>query len=320
MKKKILIPQDIAEAGKDFLREQGYELKMGTGTGESEMLRDIEDCEGLLLRTAQCSRAVLSGASKLKVVARHGAGYNNVDVKAAEELGIWVTNTPDATTKAVAEFTIGAMLAVAKGIFPCSRAMRDGDFYYKNSHKGTDLAGKTLAVIGLGRIGSEVAKKAYYGFDMKVIAYNPRRHPEREADYIEMVSIEEAFEKADFVSLHMPLNEQSRECIGEELLSKMKSSAYLINCSRGEVIEEDALFRVLQEGKIRGAFLDVLKEEPVDSRNPFLSLENVVATPHMASNTAECMDAMALQAAQQIDKVLRGEEPDYPVNQPVRRR
>lgn len=316
MGKKILLPQDIAEAGKEFLRQQGYELKMGTGISEEEMAADCRDCDAILLRTARCTRKVLEAAPKLKIVARHGAGYNNVDCDAAAELGIWVTNTPDATTNTVAEFTIGALLVLAKQMLPCRAAMMEGDFYYKNTHKGVDLEGKTLAVIGLGRIGAAVAKKAHYGFGMKVIAYNPRRHPEREADYIRMVSLEEAFAQADFVSLHMPLTKETREIVGESLLSRMKPDACLLNCSRGELVDEKALQEILEKKKIAGAFLDVLQEEPVRAEHPLLKLENVVATPHMASNTLECMDAMALLAAGQIDRVLRGELPDFPVNEP----
>ena len=150
---KVLIPQAVAQEGVDFLTQHGYEVKNGTGAAEADLVRDVEDCDAILLRTAPCTRAVLEAGKKLKIVARHGAGYNNVDLKASEELGIYVTNAPDSTTNTVAEFTIGAMIVAARNMFPLSAAMKNDNFYYKNSHKGVDLAGRTLAVVGFGRIG-----------------------------------------------------------------------------------------------------------------------------------------------------------------------
>ena len=143
---KVLIPQEIAHEGVDELLRFGYEVKMGTGTGEEDLIRDVADCDAILLRPAQVTRTVLEAGKKLKIVARHGAGYNNVDIKAAEELGIWVTNAPDSTTNSVAEFVLGAIIAAAKRMFLLHEALRRKDFYFKNSHKGIDLEGKTLGL------------------------------------------------------------------------------------------------------------------------------------------------------------------------------
>lgn len=156
---KVLIPQDIAEEGKEFLISRGYEIKMGSGVKEVELARDVEDCDAMLLRTANVTGAVLRAGKKLRIVARHGAGYNNVDINTATELGIWVTNTPDATTGSVAEFTVGAMIAAGKRFVELRDALKQGDFGYKNKHMGTDLVGKRLGIIGIGKIGIEVAKK-----------------------------------------------------------------------------------------------------------------------------------------------------------------
>lgn len=316
---KVLIPQDIAKEGKELLLQKGYEIKMGSGVLEEDLVRDVADCDAILLRTATVGRSVLEAGKKLKIVARHGAGYNNVDWEAAQELGIWVTNTPDATTNSVAEFTMGAIVAAAKKTFFLNKALKENRFFEKNSHKGVDLMGKTLAIIGFGRIGQAVAKKAYYGFDMKIIAYNPHIHPEVIPEYVTMVSWEEAFSRADFVSLHMPLKKDNRECIGEAEFNRMKSTAYLINCARGEVIQEQALIHALTEGRIAGAFIDVFNQEPPAADHPLLALDNVSATPHMASNTEECMRRMAVLAASQVDLVLSGKQPDWPVNQPGRK-
>ena len=314
---KVLIPQDIAKEGKEFLLERGYEIKMGTGAAEEDLIRDVADCDAILLRTAPVTEAVLRAGKNLKIVARHGAGYNNVDLDAADELGIWVTNAPDSTTNSVAEFTLGAILAAAKRTFLLNKALKEDNFFYKNNHKGVDLIGKTLAVIGFGRIGRALAKKAYLGLEMNIIAYDPYAKQESVPDYVKLVDWETAFKTADFVTLHMPLTKDNRGFIGAKEFSMMKPSAYFINCARGEVVNEPEMIRAMEEKQIAGVFTDVFNQEPPSMDNPLLSFEDVSVTPHMASNTEECMLLMATQAASQIDLVLSGQQPDWPVNKPV---
>jgi D-3-phosphoglycerate dehydrogenase / 2-oxoglutarate reductase len=313
---KVLIPQDVAEEGKQLLRDCGYEIKMGSGAAEEDLIRDVVDCDAILLRTAPVTRAVLEAGKNLKIVARHGAGYNNVDLEAADELGIWVTNAPDSTTNSVAEFTLGAIIAVAKRSFLLNKAIKENNFFYKNTHKGVDLMGKKLAIIGFGRIGRAVAKKAHDGLEMELIAYDPYAKPETIPDYVTLVDWETAFKTADFVSLHMPLTKDNRGFIGRKEFEMMKPDAYFVNCARGEVVNEPELIQALNEGQIAGAFVDVYEQEPPVVDNPLLSMENVSVTPHMASNTVECMRLMATQAASQIHKVLSGGQPDWPVNHP----
>lgn len=317
---KVLIPQDIAPEGKEFLLERGYEIKMGSGTEEEDLIHDVADCEAILLRNAPVTRAVLEASRGLRVVARHGAGYNNVDLDAADELEIWVTNTPDATTNSVAEFTIGAMVAAAKRTFLINKALKEGDFYFKNSHKGVDLFQKTLGIIGLGRIGREVARKAYLAFDMKVIAYAPHAKEEGVPDYVTLADWEQVFSSADFISLHIPLNKANTGIVGAREFDMMKKTAYLINCARGEVVCEADLVEALKQGKISGVFTDVLEKEPPSMDHPLLTMENAVVTPHMASNTRECMIKMAVLAASQIDLVLSGKTPAWPVNAPLKKK
>ena len=163
---KVLIPQEIAQEGVDELLRFGYEVKMGTGTGEEDLIRDVADCDAILLRTAQVPRTVLEAGKKLKIVA------------------IWVTNAPDSTTNSVAEFVLGAIIAAAKRMFLLHEALRRKDFYFKNSHKGIDLEGKTLGIVGFGRIGSRVAQKAFYGLDMKILAYSPHITEAQAPDYV----------------------------------------------------------------------------------------------------------------------------------------
>lgn len=314
---KVLIPQDVAEEGKNYLLERGYEIKMGSGAEEEDLVRDVTDCDAVLLRTAPCTQAVLEAGKRLKIVARHGAGYNNVDLEAAEKLGIWVTNSPDSTTNSVAEFTLGAIIAVSKRMFLLNGAIKQGDFFYKNNHKGTDLVNKTLAVIGFGRIGRAVAQKAYYGLGMKIIAYDPYVNLETVPEYAAMVDWDTAFTQADIVTVHMPLTRESKGCIGPRELEMMKPSAYFVNCARGGIIEDPVLADAVQNKVIAGAFTDVFGEEPPLQENPLLHSDDISVTPHMASNTVECMIRMATEAASQIHLVLSGQTPTWPVNHPA---
>ncbi|WP_404996455.1 hydroxyacid dehydrogenase [Caldifermentibacillus hisashii] len=314
---KVLIPQDIAQEGKKYLLERGYEIKMGTGTDEATVIEEGKDADAILLRLSKINRTILASCPKLKIVARHGVGYDNVDTKAAEELGIWVTNTPMSNAKTVAETTMTLILAAAKNIFAVSNKMREGDFFYKNSHKGMDLEGKKLGLIGFGRIGKMVAKLAS-AFDMDILVYDPFIHSEVLTEFpnAKILDRDEVLKQADIVSLHLPSNEQTKNSIGEKEFNVMKESAYFINLARGEIVDEPALIKALQENKIKGAALDVYSQEPLPLDHPLCQLDNVILTPHIASNTEECMARMAVHAAMEIHKVLSGEQPSWPVNSP----
>ena len=313
---KVLVPQAVAREAIEDLLGYGYEVKMGSGAKEGDLIRDVADCDAILLRTAPCTKAVLEAGKRLKIVARHGAGYNNVDLEAADTLGIWVTNTPDATTNSVAEFTLGAIIMAAKRTQLFCDALKRDDFFFKYNNKGLDLAGKTLGIVGLGRIGSAVAKKAYYGLGMKIIAYTPHPRPEHTPVYVELVDWDTLFSRSDFVSLHMPAKKDNRGCVGKAEFAMMKETAYFINCARGEVVDQEALAKALKHKEIAGAFLDVLESEPFDLSWPLFGMDDVTITPHIGSNTVECMRLMATQAAEQIHKVLSGGRPDWPVYTP----
>lgn len=317
MSYRILIPQAVAKEGIELLKSYGFEIKNGSGAKEEDLIKDVVDCDAILLRTAPCTEAVLKAGKNLKIIARHGAGYNNVDLQAAARLGIWVTNAPDSTTNTVAEFVLGAILVISKKIFLMNRKMKEGDFFFKNTHKGMDLTGKKLGIVGFGRIGRKVAQKAFYGLGMEIFAYDPYLKEEDYPDYATICSWENIFKEADIITLHMPLVKENIRCVGMKEFSNMKESAYLINCARGEVINEEELILALNEKLIAGAFLDVFEEEPPKNDNPLLSMNNVITTPHMASNTEECMILMAVQAASEIIKVLSNEKPSWPVNNPL---
>ena len=220
----VYIPQDVAEEGKQVLRDAGFEVRVGSAFDEATMIKEIQGCSAVLLRTAPFGAAVLEAGKDVKIVARHGAGYNNVDIAAADRLGIWVTNTPDATTNSVAEYTIGAILAATKKSFICAQAQKAGNYNYKNSHKGRDIAGLTLAVVGFGRIGRAVAKKAHFGLDMNIIAYDPYVKPESAPEYVKMVDWETAFSTADVVTIHMPATKDNGDCINKDTFALMKKA------------------------------------------------------------------------------------------------
>lgn len=313
---KVYVPQACAKEGIDFLLQQGYEVTVGNDPGPDEFQEVIADYDAVLLRTTRCPESVLSAGKRLKIVARHGVGYDNVDIGVAERLGIWVTNTPQSLSDSVAEYTLTVMLMAAKNIVECSTQMYRGNFNYKKTHKGVDLFGKTLGIVGFGRIGRTVAKKAHFGLDMKILTYGPTIDEATLPDYVEACSKEELFARSDFVTLHMPGGEKNRGDIGQREFSVMKPTAILINAARGEVLDEAALDQALKDGKLARAVLDVQSSEPPEADYPLYQNDKVLLTPHMASNTEECMARMALHAAWQIHKVLSGDMPDWPVNCP----
>ncbi len=312
---KVLIPQDISDDGKRYLTERGYELKMGSGISVETLAAEIADCDALLARTAKFPAEVLRAAKKLKVIGRHGVGCDNIDVPVATELGIQVTFTPEANAGSVAEHTIGLVIASAHQFARMDRETRAGNFEIRNKLKCFDLEGKTLAIVGAGRIGRLVARKALHGLGMKIVAYDPIVKDIPDLPEVEFVSsIEEAFKKGDFVSLHLPALPQTKGIVNAALLSLMKKDAFLINAARGELVVEEDLVAALKSGSIAGAALDVLKDEPPAKDCPLFALDNVLLTPHSAALTKECTARMALQAAQGIDEVLTGKAPKWPFN------
>lgn len=316
---KVYIPQAVAEEGEAFLLQQGYEIVHGNHPTPDDFVREVADCDAVLLRTLVCSAPLLEAGKKLRIVARHGVGYDNIDTAAAEKLGIWVTNTPQALSDSVAEYTLAAILTAAKKIPQCSRALYAGNYFYKNSHKGMDLSGRTLGIVGFGRIGRALAKKAHFGLDMRILAYSRTLRQEQAPDYVTVCDLDTLLAQSDVVTLHIPGGAANRNLFGTEAFAQMKDGAVLVNVARGEVVDEKALLQALDSGKLSFAVLDVQQSEPPQAEDPLLKREDVLLTPHMASNTEECMARMALHAAWQIHKVLSGETPDWPVNHPVQK-
>lgn len=310
----ILIPSDISQVGKDYLRDKGYSIKMGRGLDEQTIMEDVAECDALLARNEHITRKIMEAGTRLKVISKHGVGLDKIDLDAAQDMNIWVTNGPLSNTVAVAEHTMMLILACAKKLVYFDNAIRSGDYDIRNRVKGMDLEGKTLGLLGLGKIGGMVAKKAIHGFGMQVIGYDPYLPPERrdpELTYCD--TMEEIFRQADVVSIHMPSTPETRGSINKDLIGLMKPTAYLVNAARGDLIREEELVEALRAGTIAGAGLDVFNEEPPKPDNPLFQLPNVTLTPHNAALTLETTDRMGLHAAIGIDEILSGREPSWPV-------
>jgi D-3-phosphoglycerate dehydrogenase len=317
MSYKILIPQDIVEEGKKYLRDRGYEIKMGSGATVEAIKKDVVDCDAILARTAPFPREVIEAGPRLKVISRHGVGVDNIDLQAATERGIWVTYAPESNASSVAEYSIGMIIALARNFVRGDHATRTGDWEFRNRVKGADLAGKVLGIVGAGRVGSLVAKKARYGLDMEILVYDPYIKEIKGVPDAKLVTdLEQVFKTADFISLHLPATKETRGLIGKKCFQMMKPTAYLVNAARGDILVEKDLAEVLKSGKIAGAGVDVYDPEPPKPDNPLFALENVILSPHNAALTLECMTRMALHAAMGIDDVLQGRRPKWPVNEP----
>jgi len=318
---KVLIPQDVAQPGKDYLSERGYEIKMGRGVTPDAIAADVVDCDAILARTASFPAKVFEAGRKLKVISRHGVGVDNIDVAKATELGVWVTFAPESNANTVAEHAIGCILALARNFIQLDRETRAGNWGIRDKLLGTDLAGKVMGIVGLGKIGRRVAQKASRGLDMQVVGYDPFLAPEQMTEFAApAASMEEVFRSADFVSVHIPGGAATKGIVNKKLFALMKKTAFFINASRGDVVAEADLIEALRAGTLAGAAIDVYEKEPPQQDNPLMGMGNVLLTPHNASQTRECMIRMALHAAQGIDEVLSGKRPTWPVNDPAKRR
>ncbi|GED16019.1 hydroxyacid dehydrogenase [Aneurinibacillus migulanus] len=314
----VYIPQDIEEEGKNYLLERGYKIKLGSGLAEEVLMEEINDCDAVLTRSnAMINRKVIQAGKKLKIIAKYGVGLDNIDIEEATQQGIYVTNTPQANANAVAEHVLALMFCLSKNLLLVDRELRTGNFAIRNQLYSMNLGGKTLGIIGLGRIGRLLADKARQGLGMKVVGYDPYVDATSNLSLEIVTDVEWLFKNADVISLHLPLTETTKGIIGKREFLWMKSSAYLINASRGGVVKEDDLIQVLREGRIAGAGIDVFEMEPPDKRNPLFELDNVIVTPHNAALTKEASICMAMDAAIQIDQVLSGRKPDWSVNEPL---
>jgi D-3-phosphoglycerate dehydrogenase / 2-oxoglutarate reductase len=298
---KILIREPIAEAGIDLLRER-FEVDVKP---EGDLASTIGDYDAIIIRSGtKLTADLIERGERLKVIGRAGVGVDNVDLEAASKRGIVVANAPQSTVVSAAEHTLGLLLALTRRIPQAHAVLKEGR-WERSDFAGLELADKTLGLIGFGRIGQQVARRAR-GFEMSVRAYDPYVAPERfrELGVDRAETLEELFVEADFVSLHSTLTAETRGLIGREEIARMKDGVRIVNVARGELIDEEALLEGLRSGKVAGAALDVFAEEPYSG--PLLELPNVVVTPHLAASTQEAQDRAGVIVAEQVAAALDG--------------
>lgn len=294
----------------DFLKSNHCELQILPSeitSDEEKFAHALKDADGLIVGVEKITSRVLEGANNLKVIAKHGAGVDNINVAEAQKRQIAVTNAPGANRHAVADLVFGLFLSIARQIPTSFQEIKEDKW---PRVIGTEVFGKTVGVIGTGRIGKEVIRRAQ-GFNMNVLCFDLYPDPQIEAQgrgkYVEL---DELLQSADFITVHTDLNDQSKSLISTEELKTMKSSAFLVNTARGGIIDEDALYQALKKGEIKGAAMDVFVQEPITS-SPLLELPNFIATPHMAGYTHEALREVGMITARNVLAVLEGKKPEF---------
>jgi D-3-phosphoglycerate dehydrogenase / 2-oxoglutarate reductase len=314
---KILVADKISPKGVAYLRQQpGFEVIEAYGSSPEKVLELVKDVHAIAVRSeTKITREVFAAAPLLKVVGRAGVGVDNVDVEAATERGVVVMNTPAGNTIATAELTFTHILCGARPVPQAAASMKAGQWDRK-SFGGIELFKKTLGIVGLGRIGGEVAKRAQ-AFGMRVLAYDPYLAPSRaKAMQVEIATMDEILAQADYITVHMPLTEDTKYMIDEAAFAKCKKGLRIFNCARGGIIKESALVEAVKSGKVAAAGLDVFEDEPLAKDSELRTLANVVLTPHLGASTAEAQESVGIEIAEQITDVLAGGVIRNAVNMP----
>ncbi|MDP9304062.1 MAG: phosphoglycerate dehydrogenase [Actinomycetota bacterium] len=310
---KVLVREEIAEAGIRLLRDRGFEVDVD---GDSDLAETIGRYDAIIVRSAtKVTADLIARADNLKVIGRAGVGIDNVDVDAATRRGIVVANAPESTVISAAEHTIGLLVALTRNIPQAHAALKQGRWERK-TYGGVELADKTLGVLGFGRIGQQVARRAA-GLGMRVVAYDPFVSPDRFRELgVERVENEDdVYAAADFLTLHLPLTDETRESLNAHAFAKMRDGVRIVNAARGALVDEGDLLDALKSGKVGGAALDVFSSEPYSG--PLLELDNVVVTPHLAASTEEAQDRAGVIIAEQVAAALEGGLVSNAVNIPV---
>jgi D-3-phosphoglycerate dehydrogenase len=301
----VLIAEELSPATVEALGPD-FEIRHCDGANRAELLAAIADVDAILIRSAtKVDAEAIAAAGKLKVVARAGVGLDNVDVSAATKAGVMVVNAPTSNIVTAAELACGLLIAVARNIAPANAALKQGE-WKRAKYTGVELAEKTLGVVGLGRIGALVSQRMS-AFGMKVVAYDPYVQPARAAQMgVKVVSLDELLEVADFITVHLPKTPETLGLIGEEALRKVKPSVRIVNAARGGIVDEQALYAALKEGRVAGAGLDVYSKEPCTD-SPLFQFDNVVATPHLGASTDEAQEKAGIAVAKSVRLALAGE-------------
>ncbi len=321
-RKKVFVTREILPEGLELLKKN-FDVDLWTDYAppSKETIKEhIKDADAILtMLSDKIDAEIINAAPKLKIIAQLAVGYDNIDLEAAKKRGIYVTNTPDALTDASADFSFALLMAITRRVVEADKYVRAGNWkvaWHPSMMLGAPLRGTTLGIIGAGRIGQAMAKRGR-GFDMKILYFNRSAKPEFEKECgAKRVDLDTLLKESDFVSLHVPLNDQTRGLINAEKLELMKKTAYLISNARGPVIEEKALYEALKKHKIAGAALDVFCQEPTPANNPLLELDNIVVAPHISSANTATRTKMSVMNAEDIIAVLTGKEPNNIVVKP----
>lgn len=300
---RVLISDSLSPRAVEIFERAHIPVDVKTDLSEADLIAIIGEYEGIAIRSStKLTAKVLDAAKKLKVIGRAGIGVDNIDIPAATAKGIQVMNTPFGNSVTTAEHTIAMMMALAREI-PAANTTTHAGKWLKNKYMGVEVTAKTLGIIGCGNIGSIVADRAQ-GLKMHVIAYDPYLTVERAREVnVEKVTLEELLAKSDFITLHTPMNDHTRNILNKEAFAKMKRGVRIVNCARGGLINEADLKIALENGQVAGVALDVMEKEPA-KENPLFGMENVIATPHLGASTYEAQENVALQVAEQIAAFL----------------
>lgn len=306
---KIIVTEQIDPVGITLLRAAGHEVEeLGLKGGVEIPAGQVADADALLVRIAEVTGELIAACPKLKVISKHGVGVDNIDLDAAKAHGVAVTITPGANSTSVAEHAFALLIALAKNLPTVCGKYREIGFAAKNCAPGIEISGKTLGIIGCGRIGSRIAQMAHGGFGMRVLAYDP--YITEAPEGVELVDERDrVFAESDFVTLHPVLNKETAGSVGAREFGLMKRGAIFINCGRGPLVDEAALIAALQSGQLGGAGLDVTAQEPCPPSSPLFAMPNVLLTPHYAPTTTEAAVAVSRMAAQNVIDILN----DMPV-------
>ncbi|MDQ0204975.1 hydroxyacid dehydrogenase [Pectinatus haikarae] len=306
---KVVISHRLHDDGMAVLEKAGLNVAITNSGKPVDMLPELVDAEGLIIRIGSIDKETMLKCKKLKVIGRPGVGVDDVDVEAATELGIPVVIAPGANTRSVAEHAMAMIFACAKDMVHCDKEMRNGNFAVRSEYKAYELSGKTLGLIGCGHIGGLLAQMAS-AIGMKVMIYDPflKKESVEKQGYVYKTDMHDILKEADAISIHTPLTPQTKNMIGEAELKMMKSTGILINCARGGIVNEAALCRALNENWIHSAGTDVVVNEPISVDDPLFKCKNIIVTPHMAGQTREAASGVATMAAEGVAAVIKGEK------------
>ena len=313
---KILLPQEIMEEGRKLLEDAGHEIIMGRGFETEDVLADMKEYQpdAMIVRITPITREVIEANPNLKVIVRHGAGFDTLDVKACHDNHVQTLYAPVANSTSVAETALLLILECSRNVINLRKTWVDDYYKAKLKIRKNTINGKTLGIIGCGNIGSRLSKKAL-ACEMNVLCYDPYKPAKDFPEGVEVVrDLDRIFKESDYVSLHTPATSITRNMVNKERLAMMKPTAFLINTARGAVVVEEDLYEACKNGVIAGAGLDAIRKEPVDPKNPLLTLDNVIIYPHIGGNTQEAAHRASYFAAMGVNEVYEGKQPTWPIN------